>query len=422
VRRLFDRLPEGTFQIGSGLVVNGVTAYAFVTLSARALGVEAYSPVALLWALTFLLGVGFFMPLEQETARIVAERAAGGMGAAPVVRSAAVLGSLLVSVFILAALAASSWMVEDLFEGEALLFVGLLVAVTGVASAHLVKGVLAGLGHFSRYGWYLVGEGLGRVALLALILILVRESVGIYGLAIGLAPFLGIGVALGRHRGLLGPGPAAHLGDLSKALGSLLVASVATALVLNSSPVVVELLANDLEADEPGRFLNALLIARIPLFFFQAVQASLLPKLSGLAASGRLVELWGVLKRLLVLVVGMGVMALLLAASAGPWVVELAFGQGFAVSRTDMVLLTLSSAVLMVALSLAQGLIACRAQGKVAVAWVIGLLAFPVAVALEKDLFLRVELGLVATVSVSSLVMAVLLMRRLHDVGLGQGG
>jgi O-antigen/teichoic acid export membrane protein len=422
VRRLFDRLPEGTFQIGSGLVVNGVTAYAFVTLSARALGVEAYSPVALLWALTFLLGVGFFMPLEQETARIVAERAAGGMGAAPVVRSAAVLGSLLVSVFILAALAASSWMVEDLFEGEALLFVGLLVAVTGVASAHLVKGVLAGLGHFSRYGWYLVGEGLGRVALLALILILVRESVGIYGLAIGLAPFLGIGVALGRHRGLLGPGPAAHLGDLSKALGSLLVASVATALVLNSSPVVVELLANDLEADEPGRFLNALLIARIPLFFFQAVQASLLPKLSGLAASGRLVELWGVLKRLLVLVVGMGVMALLLAALAGPWVVELAFGQGFAVSRTDMVLLTLSSAVLMVALSLAQGLIACRAQGKVAVAWVIGLLAFPIAVALEKDLFLRVELGLVATVSVSSLVMAVLLMRRLHDVGLGQGG
>tara|TARA_B100002003_G_C14120415_1_gene538848 strand:- start:959 stop:1993 length:1035 start_codon:yes stop_codon:yes gene_type:complete len=344
------------------------------------------------------------------------------MGAAPVVRSAAVLGSLLVSVFILAALAASSWMVEDLFEGEALLFVGLLVAVTGVASAHLVKGVLAGLGHFSRYGWYLVGEGLGRVALLALILILVRESVGIYGLAIGLAPFLGIGVALGRHRGLLGPGPAAHLGDLSKALGSLLVASVATALVLNSSPVVVELLANDLEADEPGRFLNALLIARIPLFFFQAVQASLLPKLSGLAASGRLVELWGVLKRLLVLVVGMGVMALLLAALAGPWVVELAFGQGFAVSRTDMVLLTLSSAVLMVALSLAQGLIACRAQGKVAVAWVIGLLAFPIAVALEKDLFLRVELGLVATVSVSSLVMAVLLMRRLHDVGLGQGG
>ena len=422
MRRLFDRLPEGTFQIGSGLVVNGVTAYAFVTLSARALGVEAYSPVALLWALTFLLGVGFFMPLEQETARIVAERAAGGMGAAPVVRSAAVLGSLLVSVFILAALAASSWMVEDLFEGEALLFVGLLVAVTGVASAHLVKGVLAGLGHFSRYGWYLVGEGLGRVALLALILILVRESVGIYGLAIGLAPFLGIGVALGRHRGLLGPGPAAHLGDLSKALGSLLVASVATALVLNSSPVVVELLANDLEADEPGRFLNALLIARIPLFFFQAVQASLLPKLSGLAASGRLVELWGVLKRLLVLVVGMGVMALLLAALAGPWVVELAFGQGFAVSRTDMVLLTLSSAVLMVALSLAQGLIACRAQGKVAVAWVIGLLAFPIAVALEKDLFLRVELGLVATVSVSSLVMAVLLMRRLHDVGLGQGG
>jgi O-antigen/teichoic acid export membrane protein len=168
--------------------------------------------------------------------------------------------------------------------------------------------------------------------------------------------------------------------------------------------------------------LNALLIARIPLFFFQAVQASLLPNLSGLAASGRFVELWGVLKRLLVLVAGIGIVTLVLAALAGPWVVELAFGQGFAVSRTDMVLLTLSSAVLMVALSLAQGLIACRAQGKVAVAWVVGLLAFPVAVALEKDLFLRVELGLIATVSVTSLVMATFLVRRLHDEGLEQGG
>ena len=57
---------------------------------------------------------------------------------------------------------------------------------------------------------------------------------------------------------------------------------MSTALVLNASPLAVQLLANDQQIDESGKFLNALLVARVPLFFFQAVQAALLPRLSGL--------------------------------------------------------------------------------------------------------------------------------------------
>ena len=40
------------------------------------------------------------------------------------------------------------------------------------------------------------------------------------------------------------------------------------------------------EKDAAGRFLPGLVIARIPLFLFQAVQAALLPKLSALAGAG----------------------------------------------------------------------------------------------------------------------------------------
>jgi O-antigen/teichoic acid export membrane protein len=202
---------------------------------------------------------------------------------------------------------------------------------------------------------------------------------------------------------------------LSRALGSLLVASVSTALVLNVSPLAVEVLAGPDQADEPGRFLNALLIARVPLFFFQAVQASLLPKLSGLVGAGRLDEMREALLRLLVLVLGLGGAAIAFCAVAGTFVVDLAFGEGFAVDRRDMVLLASSSAVLMLALSLAQALIACRAQGRMAMAWVVGLSAFPVVVALGQDLFLRVELGLLATVSVTAMAMAFLLVFRLRS-------
>ena len=102
------------------------------------------------------------------------------------------------------------------------------------------------------------------------------------------------------------------------------------------------------------------------------------------------------------------------AAVAGPWAVEFAFGPEYAVARRDMVLLTTSSVGLMIVLSLAQGLIACRCRGRMAVAWVAGLVAFPVVVALGNELFFRVEVALLTTVAVAAGVMAVLLANRIR--------
>ncbi|SVB32926.1 uncharacterized protein METZ01_LOCUS185780, partial [marine metagenome] len=99
---------------------------------------------------------------------------------------------------------------------------------------------------------------------------------------------------------------------------------------------------------------------------------------------------------------------------AGPWAVEFAFGSEYAVTKRDMVLLAASSVGLMVVLSLAQGLIACRSRGPMALAWVAGLAVFPVVVALGSDLFLRVEIALIATVAVTAVVMAALLAKRIR--------
>jgi O-antigen/teichoic acid export membrane protein len=415
VRRLFDRLPEGTIAIGAGLAVNGLAAYTFITISSRDLGAEVYTPVGLLWALSFLLGPGLFQPLEQETARIVASRS--GQGAGPVFRAAARVGGLMALLVCGFALVAAPWIVDKPFDGEPMLLVGLLLVVLGLGSAHLVRGLLAGLGRFGGYSRYVMGEGIGRLVLVAVFAAILGSGMAVYGLAIGLAPFVGIGLAVVGQRGLLEPGDPVPISDLSRTLGSLLVASAATAFILNVSPLAVEFLASEHQSQEPGRFLNALLIARIPLFFFQAVQASLLPKLSGLAGGGDYDALWQVLRRLLVLVVALGAAAVVGCGLFGPAVVETAFGADFAVGRRDMVLLAVSSAILMVALSLAQALIATRSQGRMALAWVAGVVTFPVVAAFGGDLFLRVEIALVASVTVTAVVMGVLVERRLHGVG-----
>ena len=409
---VLDRLPEGTVAVGGGLVVNGVAAYAFITLASRDLGPEAYTPVGLLWALSFLLGPGFFQPLEQEVSRIVAARSDGRVG--PVVRTAAAIGAGMVALLVVLALILGNRIRHDLFDGHGLLVVGLLLVLVGLGVGHLVRGVLAGLGRFGGYARYFIGDGVGRLVMV-LVLAATVGGVGAYGLAVGLAPFIGVALALTGQRKLSLEGPAEPVGGLSRALGALLVASVATALVLNMSPLAVEVLAGPDQAEDPGRFLNALLIARLPLFFFQAIQASLLPRLSALVSAGRFDEMVHVFRRLIGLVVGIGGVAILVCAAIGTRIVELAFGADFAVERRDMVLLAASSAVLMVALSLAQALMACRAQGRMATAWVLGLVAFPVVVALGDDLFLRVELGLLATVSVAALSMATLLVERLRS-------
>lgn len=423
--RILDRLPEGTVAVGGGLVVNGLAAYTFITLASRDLGAEAYTPVGLLWALSFLLGPGFFQPLEQETARAIAGRSANGLRS--VVRPAAILGGSLALALSVVAMVAAPWIVDSLFAGHGILFVALLLVLVGLGTGHLVRGVLAGLGQFGGYARYFIGDGIGRLLLVGIGSLVLTDDVAVYGLAVGGAPFLGVAAALtGRRstaRGSEGsapesepatvaPGRRAELGALAPAMGFLLVASVSTAIVLNVSPLAVELLAGPTQRDEAGRFLNALLVARVPLFFFQAVQASLLPKLSSLAADGHMEEFRHVLARLLALVGALGAAAVVACAVAGHLVVEMAFGAEFAVGRRDMILLAASSAVLMIVLSLAQALIAQRCQGRMALAWLVGLTAFPIVLAFGGDLFLRVELALLATVVTAMVAMAVPLARR----------
>ena len=430
LRRVLDRLPEGTVAVGGGLVVNGLAAYTFITLASRDLGAEVYTPVGLLWALSFLLGPGFFQPLEQETARFIAGRPADGLRA--VVRPAAILGGSLALGLAVVAVVAAPWIVDSLFAGHDVLLVGLLLVLVGLGTGHLVRGVLAGLGRFGGYSRYFIGDGLGRLLLVGVGSLVLTNEVAVYGLAVGGAPFLGVAAALTGRRsapgrpepirgtvalgtvstGTVALGRRGELGALAPAMGFLLVASVSTAIVLNVSPLAVELLAGPSEREEAGRFLNALLVARVPLFFYQAVQASLLPKLSSLAADGHLEEFRRVLGRLLALVGALGAAAVVACALVGHLVVEMAFGAEFAVLRRDMVLLAASSAVLMIVLSLAQALIAQRCQGRMALAWLAGLCAFPLVLAFGGDLFIRVELALLATVVTAMLVMAVLLGRR----------
>ncbi|HEX5613546.1 MAG TPA: hypothetical protein VFZ83_00175 [Acidimicrobiia bacterium] len=408
-------LPEGTFAVGAGLLIAGVTAYGFQILTGRTLAKADYAALNGLWALVFVVTPGFFQPLEQEVSRALASRASRGIGGGPLVRRAAILGGILAASVALIVVVASKPLVDELFEGEWLLLVALLVAIATYYVAHLTRGTLSGNGRFERYGLMHGVEGSVRFLACIALVVFGVESAGAYGLALALPPLVAVALALRRQHGLLLPGPDAPYSELSNALVLLLVGSFLAQTLGYAAFLGANLLATSAEKDEVADFIFGLFIARIPILLFQAVQAALLPKLAGLAGAGKVEDFRGGLRKLIVVVVALGVFGTVAGATIGPWAGRLLFGaEDFTLGNRDLGLLAAGSGAFILALTLAQALIALEGYAQAAVSWLIGIAGFIVVTALGDDLFLRVELGFVAGSSAAAVAMAALLANRLR--------
>jgi len=404
--------------VAGGLVVLGLTAYGFLVIAARALGPEAYAPLSALWAIVFLVGPGCFVPVEQELARSLAARRAAGLGGGPVIRQAATLGGMALVVVAAGSTVVGLVLVDELFDGQVLLVVGLLVALAGYYAEHLVRGTLAGSGRFKPYGVVLAAEGTLRLVGCIALAGLGVATAGPYGIVLGGAPLLAAAVSLRGQHGLAPPGPPADRRELTVALGWLLAGSVLAQVMANAGPVAVKLLASDSERAVAGRFLAALIVARVPMFLFQAVLAPALPRLARMATAGDRTGFDAGLRRLLALVAALGAAGTLGALVAGPAVVRTLFGSDFELPAHDLATLAVGCAAYLMALTLGQALIAVSGHGRVALAWLAGVATFGTVTALGSDLLTRVELGMLAGSVVAAVTMAALLVPLLaHRVG-----
>ncbi len=376
-------LPEGTASVGVGLLVLGVTSYGFLVVTGRVLGPGRYASLSALWALVFLAGPGFFLPLEQETSRLMANRRSLGVGHGDVLRKAAVAGGILVALLICASFASASPLLQRVFDRQVLLLAALQLSLVAYFAEFLFRGGLC---------VFLVAVG-------------VRTS-GPYGLALALSPLAATGVGLFRRRmPLRAPGRAASWTDFSTALGYLLAASVLAQVLLNAAPLTVKILATKAEAPVAGRFLAGLVLARVPLFLFQAVQAALLPKLAALAGEGQHQAFRSGMRSLILIIAGIGVLATVGALAVGPLVVRTFFGSGFTLTRRDLGLLAAGSGAYMLAALLSQALIALSLHRRLLAPWCCGIVLFCVAVGLSRDLLFRAEIGLLVGAAGAAVLM-----------------
>ena len=299
-------MPEGTIPVAIGLVITGLSAYAFLSLTRYGLGTDASTPVNQLWFATFILAPGFFLPVEQEVGRALAHRRALGEGGLPVLRKAALLALGLLAIVGIFLLTMSPFLTRELFDGSWVLFGCLLLAFAGYALGHFLRGTFAGTGRFQQYGLFMASDGLIRFTACAVLAVTGVTFLGAYGLLVGVPPFLAVFIALRGNYHLTTEGPPADWGELTPNLGWLVAGSVAAAALVNAGPLAAKLLADDTQSAIVSEFSYAVLVARVPLFMFQAVQAALLPKLARLAAQGLYDDFRQGFRRLMQVVVVVG--------------------------------------------------------------------------------------------------------------------
>jgi O-antigen/teichoic acid export membrane protein len=408
-------VPRGTWDVAIGLVVSGLAAYGYLVVSAHLVGPSAYAALSAQWALVLLVGPGIFVTLEQEVGRALSARRAIGLGGRPVVVRSAVAGSA--GLLVCAALGAifSTTLTDRLFDGYSLLLVGSLIGLLGYYVQYSVRGVLAGAGQFRVYSGIVAVEGLLRLLPCVILALLGVRAVGAYGLVFGLAPLTAIVVVILGPRPLTVAGPRASWSELSSALGYLVIASLLSQGLINAPPLAMKLLATPSQEALAGRFLAGLIVARVPLFLFGALQASLLPSLSKQAAGQHWEQFRKGLSRLMVLVVLLGLVSTLAAFSLGPALFPLLFGREFVLGHADFALLAGASAAFMTALALAQALIAMRRYRSTIVAWSFGLTTLLCLLAVQGSLVVRIERSFLLGTLVAAGAMAALTLAALRN-------
>lgn len=355
------------------------------------------------------------MPVEQEISRAISHRRALGQGAAPVIKKVAILCGAIVVGLVGSIIALAPFITKNLFEGNGIVTASLIIAIVVYGAFYMVKGLCSGLGKFNSYGFAVGADGAVRVMVCLGLLIVGVTQLGAYSLAVVLTPLVGLLIILFSGQLTLQDGPPASWSEITPNLGLLLGGSIFAAALVNAGPITVALLGETAPAENVTLFGNAVLLTRVPLFLFQAVQAALLPRLTRLAARGDIKEFKTGFRQLVILVIGVGVLGAVGAFAIGPNVLDLVYGGS--IDRRTITLLAIASGIYMMALAIAQAVIALNGHKHVALGWSLAFASYILTVwQVSDDLFLRVEVALVISSMVGLISFAVSLRSQLRSL------
>lgn len=358
----------------AGLGIQAGAALVTLILAGRLLGAAGFAGISVLYLLLSSFATGLFLPVEQEIARRRGQERGSGAVDPTLVRRAVAVSMAATAVVCVVAVAASGVSLR-LLDGNTSLLAALCVGLPGYAGCFISRGVFAGSGELGRYGLQLGAESVFRLAgVLGLTLVGVRD-VGAVGWLFGAAPWIALAASFvaRRARPPGAAGPVVRGGPLLSSLGLLLVSSLAAQLLINAGPVIIQFLATPAQRARAGAFLAALVLTRVPVFLFTAVQPSFLPAMATHAAVDRKADFVRLTRRVLLGGVGFTVVSTAGAATVGPALIRVVFGFRQGVGAGVFLAIGLAVGLFLTAMILAQALLGRGLHAWTTFGWAAGL-------------------------------------------------
>jgi O-antigen/teichoic acid export membrane protein len=370
----------------------------YLAIVARHLPAAEYAYFGAFWSLAQVAGFGAFLPIEQETARLlqIPRRRFGVLKSTLVIAMSLAAAELAVIVV--------GWpLVSRALGGHVAMVLALAVLCIVSAGQFVVRGALIGGNVLGRHAATMVLDSVLRVGFAALVAATVTapgspQFAWTLVAAIGCAHAPQLLAWLTRPR--RSPGEADSTADrlgsraVWSAVAPLLLGSLCAQLLLNGPPVLVPALASNVEdATRAGQFVAAFTLTRLPLFLVVPMQTALLPILTATLHMNDRAALHRWLRLLSLGLVALGAAAVVVGFVAGPWLLRLIFGEQYALPGADIALLSLGVAVYIGLVIVTQVLVAAVRHRMVAWSWLSGVLVAVVVLAVVPELLLRAELA-----------------------------
>jgi O-antigen/teichoic acid export membrane protein len=379
---------SGARVLSIGIAATGVFTFAYFAVASHVLGKDQYGAISTLWAILFVTISVIYRPVEQLLSRTIADARARGVQRHEL-RGPATIQLGFAALFLVAAIALHGPLRDSAFDGSEALYRVLVGATLAYAGSYFARGYLAGHEWFGLYGGLVLFESLSRFAFPLAVAVGIttgQTAVALGILAAPVASLLVVPWAISRHAG------GATGGGATRESAGFAAAVAAIQLAEQTLVTIGVLLVPD--AGLRGVVFNALLIARAPLQLFQAVQTSLLPHLAGIEATegadaGRTIRVTVLAIAAFAAACAIGLLAI------GPFVMDLAFGKGFAYGRVGLAAVAAGMGFHLVAGTLNQSALARGRASRAAGAWLLAAAAFVVWMLLPivDDRLARAEFG-----------------------------
>ena len=380
---------------GIGFLALG--SYLLLAITSRALSPHEYSLFAAFWSVVMGLILGATNPLETF-----------GLGSTHVNKNQVKIDSQFVDAYklvmvftLIAILVLLPWTVPRVFDGNWIYLIATIFSLTGFAFTYSARGILI-VGHKSdRYAQLMTAESLLRIVFAVIVIGAIGASGSSVSLAISLAALLVGLVGYSSVRTHFSLNVNWKNIDFFRNTGTfwpLLLASLATFLLLNLGPFVVQFLAGAAAA-AAGVYLNALTLSRVPIMLGPVLQARIVPSVTAILSRGELPTLRRLMgKGLSGLIIG-GALFVAAFSIIGDKLIDLLFAGNTILDNLDLALLAIPTVLYLVAIALQSVLVALKETKKIARAWILGLSSYLVALLLPNAAILKVELAGVIAMS-----------------------